>query len=173
MYVFQFYFHIFFSQSTPWQSNSFASPTHQVDPWQPSTGSAAAAAVAVATAAAAASKPADPWNPVTAASPPTKNHHDPWSPASQGSSTDLDEFDVITNRNKTSPKTNGTSNNNHTNNNNNSSDPFELSLLGDSLPSTGLSPSTGATKKTPQSFLGENSALVNLDNLVTSSKCFV
>lgn len=125
-----------------------------MDPWQP------------AAAAAAPPRPADPWNP-------TKNS-DPWSPASQGSSTDLDDFDVITNRNKTlSPKTNGTSNNNN-NNNNNSADPFELSLLGDSLPpsssTTGLSPSTGATKKTPQSFLGENSALVNLDNLVTTSK---
>lgn len=132
-------------QSTPWQSNSFASPTHQVDPWQPT---------------AAQSKPVDPWNPAPT-SPPTKNS-DPWSPASQGSSTDLDEFDVITNRNKTSPKTNGTTNNN--------SDPFELNLLGDALPSTGPSPSTGATKKTPQSFLGENSALVNLDNLVTTSE---
>lgn len=29
--------------------------------------------------------------------------------------------------------------------------------------------STGAVKKTPQSFLGENSALVNLDNLVSAS----
>jgi hypothetical protein len=42
--------------------------------------------------------------------------------------------------------------------------------LGDALPPSALSPSTGATKKTPQSFLGENSALVNLDNLVTTSK---
>lgn len=51
-----------------------------------------------------------------------------------------------------------------------SSDPFELNLLGDVLPSTGPDPSTGATKKTPLSFLGENSSLVNLDNLVTTSK---
>lgn len=142
-----------FFQSTPWESNSFTSPSHQVDPWQPG-----------ALGAVGASKPVDPWNPAT-----TKNN-DPWSPASQSSSTDLDEFDVITNRNKASPKTNGTTNNNVNNNNNNSSDPFELNLLGDSLPSTGPSPSTGATKKTPQSFLGENSALVNLDNLVTTSK---
>ena len=32
-----------------------------------------------------------------------------------------------------------------------------------------LPASTGAVKKTPQSFLGENSALVNLDNLVSAS----
>lgn len=36
--------------------------------------------------------------------------------------------------------------------------------MGENLPA-----STGAVKKTPQSFLGENSALVNLDNLVSAS----
>lgn len=45
-----------------------------------------------------------------------------------------------------------------------SPDPFDLGDLGNNLP-----PSTGAVKKTPQSFLGENSALVNLDNLVSAS----
>lgn len=112
---------------------------------------------------------ADPWNASTKPQtmPPlveTAIRHDPWSPDSHSSSTDLDEFDAITNRNRTaSPRTNGASSAPIT------SDPFELNLLGDLLPMTaGPSPSTGATKKTPQSFLGENSALVNLDNLVTS-----
>lgn len=45
-----------------------------------------------------------------------------------------------------------------------SPDPFDLGGIADNLPS-----STGAVKKTPQSFLGENSALVNLDNLVSTS----
>lgn len=45
-----------------------------------------------------------------------------------------------------------------------SPDPFYLGGLSDNLPA-----STGAIKKTPQSFLGENSALVNLDNLVSTS----
>lgn len=54
-----------------------------------------------------------------------------------------------------------------------SNDPFELNLLGDVLPSIGPDPSTGATKKTPLSFLGENSALVNLDNLVTTSEFLI
>lgn len=45
-----------------------------------------------------------------------------------------------------------------------SPDPFDLGGLGNNLPQ-----STGAVKKTPQSFLGENSALVNLDNLVSAS----
>lgn len=52
---------------------------------------------------------------------------------------------------------------------NNNRDPFELSLLGDSLPEMDTAgAATGITKKTPQSFLGENSSLVNLDNLVMS-----
>ncbi|XP_020291148.1 epsin-2 isoform X4 [Pseudomyrmex gracilis] len=73
---------------------------------------------------------------------------------------DLDEFDVISNRAKlgSSPQTvnnDGTSA---------SGDPFDLGSMADNLPA-----STGAVKKTPQSFLGENSALVNLDNLVSAS----
>nr|CAD7400148.1 unnamed protein product [Timema poppensis] len=44
-------------------------------------------------------------------------------------------------------------------------DPFDLNMLGDSLTDEKQS----NLKKTPQSFLGENSALVNLDNLVTVS----
>lgn len=99
----------------------------------------------------------------------TAIRHDPWSPSSGSSGGDLDEFDVITNRNKDDHLLNNDSSNNAAGVN----DPFELNLLGDLLPSSstngsGPSPSTGATKKTPQSFLGENSALVNLDNLVTS-----
>ncbi|KAH0951868.1 hypothetical protein HN011_000881 [Eciton burchellii] len=73
---------------------------------------------------------------------------------------DLDEFDVITNREKfgASPQTvnnGGTAS---------SGDPFNLGGIAENLPA-----STGAIKKTPQSFLGENSALVNLDNLVSAS----
>ncbi|XP_048507740.1 epsin-2 isoform X2 [Athalia rosae] len=76
---------------------------------------------------------------------------------------DLDEFDIISNRSKlgTSPLPNNGMNNNRTTM---SPDPFDLGGLGDNL-----SASTGAVKKTPQSFLGENSALVNLDNLVSTS----
>ncbi|XP_053994866.1 epsin-2 isoform X2 [Hylaeus volcanicus] len=72
---------------------------------------------------------------------------------------DLDEFDVITNRNKLGsspqPANNGSAQ---------SPDPFDLGGMAENLPI-----STGAIKKTPQSFLGENSALVNLDNLVSTS----
>ncbi|GJQ81799.1 lqf [Trypoxylus dichotomus] len=144
--------------TSPWRTNTTSSPLHQpqppADPWQP-VGSMSPRPVP------------DPWNaskpPQTAPLVETAIRSDPWSPDSHSSSTDLDEFDAITNRNRTtSPKTNGTSTTQV-------SDPFELNLLGDVLPTTaGPSPSTGALKKTPQSFLGENSALVNLDNLVTN-----
>nr|XP_034188703.1 epsin-2 isoform X8 [Osmia lignaria] len=72
---------------------------------------------------------------------------------------DLDEFDIITNRNKPGSSLQ-TANNGDTL----SPDPFDLGSIADNLPT-----STGAVKKTPQSFLGENSALVNLDNLVSTS----
>ncbi|XP_046427320.1 epsin-2 isoform X3 [Neodiprion fabricii] len=78
---------------------------------------------------------------------------------------DLDEFDVISNRDKlrTSPQPNNGVNNNMLGTAM-SPDPFDLGGLSDNL-----SASTGAVKKTPQSFLGENSALVNLDNLVSAT----
>ncbi|XP_015598653.1 epsin-2 isoform X3 [Cephus cinctus] len=72
---------------------------------------------------------------------------------------ELDEFDVISNRNKLSASPQPNNNGGTT-----SPDPFDFTGLGDNLPA-----STGAVKKTPQSFLGENSALVNLDNLVSAS----
>ncbi|XP_061937337.1 epsin-2 isoform X5 [Apis cerana] len=72
---------------------------------------------------------------------------------------DLDEFDVITNRNKPGSSLQTTNNASTL-----SPDPFDLGGIAETLPT-----STGAVKKTPQSFLGENSALVNLDNLVSSS----
>jgi len=46
-------------------------------------------------------------------------------------------------------------------------DPFDLSHLNNELLGTS-SQSSASGKKTPHSFLGENSALVNLDNLVTA-----
>ncbi|XP_076623226.1 epsin homolog lqf isoform X2 [Colletes latitarsis] len=86
-----------------------------------------------------------------------------FSTANQNSSatsplSDLDDFDVITNRNKHGSSPQPTNNGGTL-----SPDPFDLGGMAENLPST------GAIKKTPQSFLGENSALVNLDNLVSTS----
>lgn len=142
-------------QTSPWHPSSLSSPPEipLASTWTPLTKNS--------------TTKSDPWGVTVASnattSPVTVPRQDPWSPASQ-SSTDLDEFDVISNRNKiaTSPKTNGGSGG--------GPDPFELTLLGESLTTTDIegNVSTGTTKKTPLSFLGENSALVNLDNLVTS-----
>ncbi|XP_022910356.2 epsin-2 [Onthophagus taurus] len=151
------------SNSSPWHPNSSISPPnhhhhHPVpppigDPWLPSSSLSPTPGLG-----------ADPWSSKTIQNvvpelPPRA--HDPWSPTSPVSSTDLDEFDIISNRNQTkrdsSPKTNG---------NEPKNDPFEVDLLGDAIGSVNVS--TGATKKTPHAFLGENSSLVNLDNLVTS-----
>ncbi|XP_044758375.1 epsin-2 isoform X2 [Coccinella septempunctata] len=150
------------TQSSTWHDHT--SPNHvgnaaSADPWTPAIGQAAKTESWVVPSSA---NILDSTLPPRPKESETKN--DPWSPASQSSSTDLDDFDLIMNRNR-SPQT---VQSNVTVSNNNG-DPFELSLLGDSLPETQTAGSaTGVTKKTPQSFLGENSSLVNLDNLVMS-----
>ncbi|KAF5289719.1 hypothetical protein FQA39_LY03636 [Lamprigera yunnana] len=142
-------------QGNQWQNNVLSSPpshnTLQEDPWLP---------------ALEPPTKADPWNPQSGMPMPMPTvppRSDPWSPTSQ-SSTDLEEFDAITNRNRNSPKTNGIGSNNNT------PDPFEVNLLGESLSQIDTNPSMAITKKTPQSFLGDNAGLVNLDNLVTANK---
>ncbi|XP_055701303.1 epsin-1 isoform X4 [Phlebotomus papatasi] len=90
----------------------------------------------------------DPWSPAHNKVPPMGARPSPVGAITSPSS-DLDEFDVITNRTKSA--TNGT-------NNNNSSLLEEM----DPLSSSNSKPPL----KTPQSFLGENSSLVNLDNLI-------
>uniref|UniRef100_A0A0K8TPB8 Putative equilibrative nucleoside transporter protein n=1 Tax=Tabanus bromius TaxID=304241 RepID=A0A0K8TPB8_TABBR len=105
--------------------------------------------------------PVDPWRPKSTTTVSTSN--DPWEapitkesrPSPLGAVTspmsDIDDFDIITNRNKSGhpiKDTNGTNNNNS-------------SLLDDMDPL-----SSKRQLKTPQSFLGENSSLVNLDNLI-------
>lgn len=143
-------------QMDPWNISQSQAPGAAADPWAPVD--------------AVPPKPVDPWKAVSTPSPP-KVVNDPWSPSSISSemvtpsknlhspASDLDEFDIITNRERPG---NQASNINTTNNN--SSDSLDLSILGDALSDTKLS-----AKKSPHSFLGENSALVNLDNLVTVS----
>ena len=73
---------------------------------------------------------------------------------------DLDEFDIITNRSKSAQQTSSSPANDMLNreNNNNLNDLLDLDPLAQKKP---------ASKTTnPAAFLGENSALVNLDNLI-------
>jgi epsin len=73
----------------------------------------------------------------------------------------LDEFDIITNRSKSAQQATSSPVNDMLNrqNNNNLND-----LLADMDPLS--SKQTATTKNNPAAFLGENSALVNLDNLI-------
>uniref|UniRef100_A0A182PQJ7 ENTH domain-containing protein n=1 Tax=Anopheles epiroticus TaxID=199890 RepID=A0A182PQJ7_9DIPT len=159
----------------PWQANKRSTPVPTAasgDPWQ---ANASAAKL-------------DPWAPVSsnsatgsvgdleatfgAAGGPLMNRPSPVGAITSPVS-DLDEFDIITKRAASNNSSSSTANNNNNHNatsnnlNNNSSlllgdlDPLSSSGTNSSSPSMGAAP-----KKTPQSFLGENSALVNLDNLI-------
>nr|CAD7586097.1 unnamed protein product [Timema genevievae] len=166
-------------QNDPWNSPAVSAPSAQtissgspvVDPWAP-TPVEPVYRPAV---------PVDPWRAVSP-QPPPRPVVDPWSPStntdhsSPGSPRgvltspdggDLDEFDIISTRERPSQSTLLISNANNLNNNGGTltPDPFDLNMLGESLTDEKQS----NLKKTPQSFLGENSALVNLDNLVTVS----
>lgn len=99
--------------------------------------------------------PADPWG----IAPPqqkqelttTLQSKSPPSVLSSPSS-ELEQFDALSQRPRAA---------------NNHDDPFDLTALGDNLaPAASASPSTGAIKKSPSAFLGENSSLVNLERLL-------
>ncbi|KAM7358980.1 epsin homolog lqf isoform 3-T3 [Cochliomyia hominivorax] len=151
----------------PWLSKQSVAPSSSapLDPWLTDNTKATTAAVPPQT------KPLidDPWAPKTA----TAADDDPWknienTTAAKKPSPDMDEFDIITNRNKTGDLL--TSNDSKTNiSNNNALLLDDLDPLS-STNTTTTSNSTGATAKKPlkdpQSFLGENSGLVNLDNLI-------
>ncbi|CAH2038146.1 unnamed protein product, partial [Iphiclides podalirius] len=103
--------------------------------------------------------PADPWAPlhqsksVSAVSAVSGLGAGAVSPVSavsalsSPSSGELQQFDALSQR----PRAN----------HNHDADPFDLSLLGDNL-----STQPGGAKKSPSAFLGENSALVNLERLL-------
>ncbi|KAF6199881.1 hypothetical protein GE061_006179 [Apolygus lucorum] len=139
----------------PWSAPSTATSS---DPWSP---------IPVAPAPKPPVAQNDPWKTVSSPTPLRQN--DPWSPAtepspaaslSSPSNTDLDEFDIITNRDRNNINNNKTGAT--------SPNPFDMKGLGDAL-SPATPPSSTSKAKSPHSFLGENSALVNLDNLVTKT----
>ncbi|XP_052899627.1 epsin-1 isoform X2 [Anopheles moucheti] len=142
----------------PWQSNATAT---KLDPWAPVGSNSATGSVG------------DLEATFGGGNGPLMNRPSPVGAITSPVS-DLDEFDIITKRaasNHSSSSTNNNNNHNAASNNLNNNSSLLLGDL-DPLSSSGTnssSPSMGATtvaKKTPQSFLGENSALVNLDNLI-------
>uniref|UniRef100_A0A182NI05 ENTH domain-containing protein n=1 Tax=Anopheles dirus TaxID=7168 RepID=A0A182NI05_9DIPT len=142
----------------PWQANASGA---KLDPWAPVSNNSASGSVGDLEATFGGGPLMNRPSPVGAITSPVS---------------DLDEFDIITKRAASNNSSSSTNNNNNNHNaasnnlNNNSSlllgdlDPLSSSGTNSSSPSMGTT--TGATKKTPQSFLGENSALVNLDNLI-------
>ncbi|XP_054698741.1 epsin-2 isoform X4 [Grus americana] len=153
--------------SDPWQSFG-AKPAASVDPWAAPAGSTAQSL----------SKNVDPWAPAQPSSTAAKPSVDPWGPApankplpTSGSTSfdlfsnlngtvkdDFSEFDTL--RTSKKPAESG------------STLPSQHSGttspdLFDSQHSSMTSSKQSAARKTPESFLGPNAALVNLDSLVS------
>ncbi|XP_030434027.1 epsin-2 isoform X2 [Gopherus evgoodei] len=153
--------------SDSWQSFG-AKPATSVDPWGAPTGSATQSL----------SKNVDPWAPSQSSSVATKATVDPWGPAAankpistSGSTSfdlfsnlngtvkdDFSEFDNLRNSKKTA-ESGSTLSSQHSGTT--SPDLF------DSQPTNMTSSKQSAARKTPESFLGPNAALVNLDSLVS------
>ncbi|KAK3860164.1 hypothetical protein Pcinc_033777 [Petrolisthes cinctipes] len=92
----------------------------------------------------------DPWEPVASKAP-----RDPFAPLSPTNNGDVDEFSALSIREKPS-------------NSNESPDIFECSgLTGSQSDISNVPPQKS---KSPAAFLGENSNLVNLDNLVSAKQ---
>ncbi|XP_041978502.1 epsin-1 isoform X2 [Aricia agestis] len=127
------------------------------DPWAPAASLAAPLAAPLSAPLAAPlgaplAAAADPWAPVTQSKSPLSMVSSP--------SSDLEQFDALSRRTEPAlaPLDHATSAA--------AADPFDLSLLDEKLPSNGLMGTGGAVKKSPAAFLGENSALVNLERLL-------
>lgn len=172
------------TQSDPWNTSSPLSsplsvPSHSAtpitstssDPWMPVTNNQMQFR-----------KTDDPWSVnnvenTSSPSPPNLPARpvDPWAPIpSSGTSSKTNEdheFSTIINRSTPFNNQNGAGTSV-------SPDPFDLTSLENGLSNSPVprsnsrnatnSPHIDTTKKTPQAFLGENSSLVNLDNLITT-----
>ncbi|NWI37377.1 EPN2 protein, partial [Picathartes gymnocephalus] len=153
--------------SDPWQSFG-AKPAAPVDPWAAPAGSTAQPLA----------KNVDPWAPAQPSSTAAKSSVDPWgsAPANKPLSTsgdtsfdlfsnlngtvkdDFSEFDTLrTSKKPAEPGSTLPSQHSGTT----SPDLFE------SQHSSGTSGKQSTARKTPESFLGPNAALVNLDSLVS------
>ncbi|XP_062968460.1 epsin-2 isoform X3 [Cynocephalus volans] len=167
------------NQTNPWGGP--AAPANTLDPW-PSFGAKPAASVdpwGVPTGASTHSVPKspDPWAALQQPAPSTgKTTSDAWGTASAAKPMSASgSFDLFSNLNgtikddfsefdnlRTSKKTaESVASVPSQNNGTASPDPFE------SQPPTVASSKPSSARKTPESFLGPNAALVNLDSLVT------
>jgi len=148
-------------------ATSLANTPSQVDPWGSpaspvgNTTSNSNLTQLVADPWAPAPQPADPWSP----QPPVRtaaSTNDPWSPATGlGASPSVDGFDLITNRAQQQQQQPASPV--RASSDNGASSPFDLSEMEGALAMGGARP-----KKSAETFLGPNSGLVNLENLLPS-----
>ncbi|XP_036692038.1 epsin-2 isoform X4 [Balaenoptera musculus] len=152
------------STSDPWPSFG-AKPATSVDPWGVPTGAGTHSVprgsdpwAAPQQPAPSAGKAADPWAAASAAKPASPSGaFDLFSNLNGTIKDDFSEFDNLRTSEKAAKAASPPAQNNGTT----SPDPFE------SQPPTVASSKPSGTRKTPESFLGPNAALVNLDSLVT------
>lgn len=148
------------STSEPWPSFG-AQPAASVDPWgvPPAASTHCVSRSSDPWAAPQQPAPGDAWAAALASKPvPTSGAFELFSNLNGTIKDDFSEFDNLRTSKKTAevvasppPQNNGTT----------SPDPFE------SQPLTVPSSKPSGARKTPESFLGPNAALVNLDSLVT------
>ncbi|XP_049492848.1 epsin-2 isoform X2 [Panthera uncia] len=153
------------SSSDPWPSFG-AKPAAPVDPWGVPTGASIPSV----------SKGSDPWAAPQQQAPSAGKTADAWAAASAAKPVSATgAFDLFSNLNgtikddfsefdnlRTSKRTaEAVASPPSQNNGTTSPDPFE------SQPLTATSSKPSSSRKTPESFLGPNAALVNLDSLVT------
>ncbi|XP_007448472.1 PREDICTED: epsin-2 isoform X4 [Lipotes vexillifer] len=152
------------STSDPWPSFG-AKPATSVDPWGVPTGAGTRSVpkgsdpwAAPQQPAPSAGKAADPWAAASAAKPVSPSGaFDLFSNLNGTIKDDFSEFDNLRTSKKAAKAASPPAQNSGTT----SPDPFE------SQPPTVASSKPSGTRKTPESFLGPNAALVNLDSLVT------
>ncbi|XP_050540886.1 epsin-2 isoform X2 [Daktulosphaira vitifoliae] len=137
-------------QPLNWSNGDSSTSAHISDPWSPITHKQPIASASHVLPNVL-NENVDPWQSTASG----LSASDPWAPATSAHTTinsnqEFDEFTLLGNRSQTKSI---------------NSDPFDLSHINNELLSTSTS---NSGKKTPHSFLGENSALVNLDNLVTA-----
>ncbi|XP_063171026.1 epsin-2 [Candoia aspera] len=151
--------------SDPWQSFG-AKPATSVDPWGAPEASSAAQPLP---------KNADPWAPSQPSSMATKAAVDPWGPAPVNkpiSASGSKSFDLFSNLNGAikddfsefdSLRTSNRQGSALSAQNSGTTSPDLL----ESQPANSSLSKLSAARKTPESFLGSNAALVNLDSLVS------
>uniref|UniRef100_A0A6J0U886 Epsin-1 isoform X7 n=1 Tax=Pogona vitticeps TaxID=103695 RepID=A0A6J0U886_9SAUR len=135
----------------PWGGTSASS----TDPWKHEGGGSTGPTAAPST---------DPWSSGPAPAPQGKTAPDPWAPAST--------FSDPWGGSPSKPSTNGTAGElsllagevpvSRTSGGTDSPNAFDMAAMSGSLPET-----SKPTRKTPESFLGPNAALVDLDSLVS------